>query len=230
MSQNLNLNNVIFHSLAPFGEYERNFNSIQKLEAILKSGYILSRQFQIIENNGNESMKANLEKYLDEKYSYNWNGMAHISVCKKNSNYNENSNSQAYEEYVKGNAGIGIILSPNVIELVDRERTTLMDGEFQIKDKIPLEYMIGIFCGGKSITELENEVEEAENSGISRKDIKQTLPYSIINNQIENYQEIKNILCSYGYENTPIFSSRDGNEIGDVKDFIENFSESSLCE
>ena len=230
MYKQINLDEVFFHSLEPFGEFERSKKSFKKLETILKNGNIFSRQLQLEQNKNNESMQDVLTKYLDEKYSYNWNGMHHISICKKCSDENTAANSKAFEEYVSGNAGIGLILSKEVGNLIDSERTQIMDGEFQIPDKIPLEYMVGIFCGGKSCNEITNDILQAKNSGISNDEIKQALPHTLVENQIENCQKINILLNNYGYNNTPIYSTRDGYEIGDVQNLIANFDTQDLCE
>lgn len=230
MDKQINLDEVFFHSLEPFGEFERSKKSFKKLEAVLKNGNILSRQLQLEQNKNNESMQDVLSNYLDEKHNYNWNGMHHISICKKSSDENANTNSNAFDEYVAGNAGIGIILSKEVANLIDNERTEVMDGEFQIPDKIPLEYMVGIFCGGKSCNEITNDILQAKNSGISNNEIKQVLPHILVENQIENCQKINILLNNYGYTNTPIYSTRDGYEIGDVQNLIENFGFQDLCE
>lgn len=209
-NNNLDLETVLFHSLGEFGQENRDKNCLKKLESILKSGLILSRQSQLEKNTNDSQLSEFLQKYLDIKYSYNWNGMNHISICQKNSQKFDDRDSEAFSEYVTGNGGIGIVLSKDVLNIIDNERTQLMDGEFQVENEIPLSYMVGIFCGGKSFHELNCEIESARQQyDMSAQEIKDLLPHSLTSGQIEIYNSIQSLLDNYGY-NVPIYSSRDG--------------------
>lgn len=146
--------------------------------------------------------------------------MNHISISKKQSDISDDKESDAFKEYVIGNAGIGIILSLDVINLKDSSRTKLMDGEIQIKDLIPLKYMLGIFFGGKSNNELLKDIKRAETPGISKSEIKELLPHTLTPNQNEIYNKIQELLCKYGY-NAPIYSSRDGFQSSDIENILE---------
>ena len=211
-AQNLDFNTVYFHSLGAFMADNRISDSLLKLESILKNGAILSRQEQINLNNNNPALSKYIQRYLDPLWAYNWNGLNHISICQKTSLNNPENESDAYKEYVNGNAGIGIILSPTVLTLADKDRPKLMDGEIQIKDKIPLDYMIGIFCGGKSTKEIQYEKNIAIELGYTKQQFQEFLPHILTPNQVEVCTSINNLLDKFGY-NVPIYSTRDGYEI-----------------
>lgn len=216
----INLNSVFFHSLGAFDTDNRLQDSLIKLESILKNGAILSRQEQINQNSDNPILAEILETYLNPNCAFNWNGMNHISICQRTSSKSLQNESEAFKEYVNGNVGIGIILSQNIMQLVDNNRLKLMDGEFQIKDIIPLKYMMGIFYGGKSNNELLNDIEVAKKLGISQQEIKEFLPHTLTPYQVEIYKSIRMLLAKYGYD-IPIYSSRDGFEILNVEKLLE---------
>ena len=217
---NINLNSVFFHSLGAFASNNRLQNSLIKLESILKNGSILSRQEQINKNSDNQALSEILERYLNPKWAFNWNGMNHISICQRTSSKNPEIESDAFKEFVIGNTGIGIILSQDIMQFADNNRPKLMDGEFQIKDKVSLEYMLGIFYGGKSNNELLKDIEVAKNLGISQQEIKEFLPHTLTPYQLEIYKSIQELLNKYGY-NVPIYSSRDGFEILNIENLLE---------
>ncbi len=103
--------------------------SIKKLESILESGYIYSRR--------------NLEeKHIKVGYNnFNFNGLDYISICKKKSSFTT-LESVAYR-YVR--EGTTLILSEKIKEdLTFKEYPRAIEGEEQVKDKIPISYIIGL--------------------------------------------------------------------------------------
>ena len=214
-NRSLDLNSLFFHSLGDFREVFKDRNQLKKLDSILRCGKILSRENQLRECGNNAELTSLLDKYNQAEFSYNWNEMSHISICQKCSLRNSKEDSEAFKDYVKGNVQIGIILSRDVAYLIDKARGKTMDGEFQIPNEIPLTFMKGIFCGGKSYQELLQEIKFAQDYGISSAEIKNAIPHVLIANQQEVYQAIYGLLFKYGYD-VPIISSRDGNEIVDV--------------
>ena len=168
----VDLNSVFFHGLEPLQARNRVKNALEKLECIFQSGAILSRngQLSFFDMQTHEFMK----NY--NKADVNWNGTDYISICKKRSGLYCDANSLAFNNYITGNNAIGIALSNSVLNLADSNRYLLMDGELQVKDSIPLEYMVAIVCGGKSYRELNKEVELGRKIGLSDQEIKTMLP------------------------------------------------------
>ena len=216
----VDLNSVFFHGLEPKYVIKREKKALEKLECIFQCGAILSRSGQLsqLDLNTHEFMK----KYFNNKFDPNWNGRDYISLCKKRSETMVNFDSNSFRTYVSGNDGISIALSRNIWDLIDLNRFMLLDGEFQVKDSIPLDdYMVGIVCGGKSFKELSDEVERGKKICLSQQEIKDYLQFNLDEKQDEIVDSVGNLLCKYGYDDIPIISSRDGFEVVRFQDAIE---------
>lgn len=73
--------------------------------------------------------------------NFNFNGSDYISVCKKKGRYIKTST--AYDFYVK--TGINFILSEKIKEDLEfKECPRAIEGEEQVKDKIPISYICGL--------------------------------------------------------------------------------------
>ena len=213
----VDLNSVFFHGLEPLQARNRVKNALEKLECIFQSGAILSRngQLSFFDMQTHEFMK----NY--NKADVNWNGTDYISICKKRSGLYCDANSLAFNNYITGNNAIGIALSNSVLNLADSNRYLLMDGELQVKDSIPLEYMVGIVFGGRSLKEINDYVSAGESGDITQEDFKDHFSQDLVEKQDEIVGSIRDLLFKYGYENIPIYSSRDGFEIENVQDVID---------
>ena len=206
----LDINSVYFHGLESWGFQDRLENSLKRLEAILKSKAILCRQKQLELFGESQEHASMFERYETQKY--NLNGMTHVSICQSGHFDDPRFASAAFNEYIRGNVGIGIILSKAVESLIDRSRTEFMDGEFQVEGAIPLEYMIGIFCGCKSTTEILEDFESAKKLGMSYEEFEKILPYILTPFHEEILQKLNVIMKKYSC-NVPIYSTRDWNQI-----------------
>lgn len=101
----------------------------EKLKSILETGYIYSRR-----NLWERNIKV-------EWNNFNFNGSDYISVCKKKGRYIKTST--AYDFYVK--TGINLILSEKIKEDLEfKEYPRAIEGEEQVKDKIPISYICGL--------------------------------------------------------------------------------------
>ncbi len=217
--RSLDLNSVLFHGLEPVEAEQRTEKALEKLESVLQIGAILSRNEQL-KRFDMETHKF-LDKYTKENFWRNWNGKDHVSICKKQGKDKSECESGGFFFYVAGDGGISIALSQDVFKLVDSNRRLLMDGELQVKDSIPLEYMVGILFGGRSFKEVNDYVKAGEKGDITQEDIKEHFPQDLVEKQDGIVRSIRGLLCKYGYDNIPIYSSRDGFEIGNVKDVME---------
>jgi len=210
MMKKLDINSVYFHGLESWGFQDRLENSLKRLEAILKSKAILCRQKQLELFGESKEHASMFERYETQKY--NLNGMTHVSICQSEHFDDPRFASAAFNEYIRGNVGIGIILSKDVESLIDRNRTEFMDGEFQVEGAIPLEYMIGIFCGCKSTAEISEDFESAKKLGMSYEEFKKILPHILTPFHEEILQKLNAIMKRYNC-NVPIYSTRDWNQI-----------------
>lgn len=206
----LDINSVYFHGLESWGYQDRLENSFKRLEAILKSKAILCRQKQLELFGESQEHASMFERYETQKY--NLNGMTHVSICQSGHFDDPRFASVAFNEYIRGNVGIGIILSKSVEHLIDRSRTEFMDGEFQVEGEIPLKYMIGIFCDCKSTAEISEDFESAKKLGMSYEEFKKILPLILTPFHEEILQRLNTIMEKYNC-NVPIYSTRDWNQI-----------------
>ena len=141
----MDLEKYYFHFLNGDELYE-NMETIclYRLESILKTGFILSRNNQI----------KTYGFYQEGVQQVNWNGFDNISICIKKSH---NLYNIAFKEYddddingfdmFSSENSICIILSPNIMTNKEIKINTpkyYLPGEFQIKDKISSNFFIGI--------------------------------------------------------------------------------------
>lgn len=217
--RSLDINSVLFHGLEPVEAEQRTEKALEKLESVLQTGAILSRGEQL--KRFNIETHKFLEKYTKEDFWGNRNGNDYISICKKQSRVKSECESGGFFFYVAGDGGISIALSQDVLTLVDSNRRLLMDGELQVKDSIPLEYMVGIVFGGRSLKEVNDYVSAGEKGDITQEDIKEHFPQDLVEKQDAIVGSIRDLLFKYGYDDIPIYSSRDGFEIENVQDVID---------
>lgn len=210
-NKRLDINSVYFHGLESWGFQDRLENSLKRLEAILKSKAILCRQKQLELFGESKEQASMFERYETQKY--NLNGMTHVSICQSGHFDDPRFASAAFNEYIRGNFGIGIILSKDVESLIDGSRTEVMDGEFQVKGEIPLDYMVGIYCGCKSTNEILEDIESANNYEMSREEFEKILPLIFTPFHEQILQALQILLKKYGHNKVPIYSNRDWTEI-----------------
>ena len=141
----MNINDSYFHFLNGNINNENIIDvCLYRLELILKTGYILSRNKQI-------EILGNYEEGVQE---VNWNGFDDISICIKT---NHNKYNMAFKEYTDDvlNAfelfsvdnSMCIILEKKLLEHEDIITTSpiyYLPGEFQIRNQIPIKYFTGI--------------------------------------------------------------------------------------
>ena len=223
---------VLFHGCSYFlNDVSDKFKiSTERLDLILRSNAILSRNKQKEQLPSLNLSPANFDlKTFDNE---DW-----VSVCQKQSFYNENSTSTSYEEFI--DYSFGIILDKKLLDdLEHRERYTSKghrfhcdDGEYQIKDQIPSKYFLAIFADAPSdkvmleglkkskLPDLAYHVSRTENifkvimdHGFPSKEVMQAT-YS-------GAEVIRNILNETGYNNLPIFSIHDGNLITSAENVL----------
>lgn len=135
--EEINFNNVLFHGLSHYetGNFKIKIG-LQRLANILRSGGILSRK-QIYNKFGEKYY----ERWQKEFCRVNWNGLDNVSVCLKTTK--NNIDSEAFKLFVRNS--VSIILDNKVLlDLNVDDTTKLEDGEFQIKNKIDIKYIIGV--------------------------------------------------------------------------------------
>lgn len=200
----LDINSFYFHGLQAWGYQNKVETSLLKLEAIFESGAILCRQ---------KVDKGYWRETSGHYGALNLNGMTHVSICQSSQFEDPRFASGAFSEYVRGNMAIGIILSKDVEKIIDRSRTEVMDGEFQVEGEIPLDYMVGIYCGCKSTNEILEDIESSNNYEMSREEFEKILPYIHPPHHEQILQALHSLLKKYGYNKVPIYSNRDWTEI-----------------
>ncbi len=127
--EKIDFEKVYYHTLKTNPYDDMSEDEIYKLESILESKFILAR------------------KYLKDKNiilcSFNFNGSDYISLSRKKSKY-KSGLSTAYNTYVLN--GISIILSEDIKKSLKFRKYApiVMDGEVQVKDKIPTSYICGL--------------------------------------------------------------------------------------
>ena len=190
---NINFNEALFHGIDKV-KHPNDANKLEILEDILKTGAILSRDQQKW-SLGEDITSKRIKKY---KHCTNWNGDQYVSVCKKRSSKAFNKNSDSYERFV--NDSIGIILSRKVLRLEQPILGCLQDGEYQIVNKIPKDFFLGISV---NCSNLENYIDFMEKIGYSPKQIYLEIAKEYQNSKLRH---IENILKKYNY-NLPIFTT-----------------------
>lgn len=222
MDKRLDINSVYFHGLESWGFQDRLENSLKRLEAIFQSKAILCRQKQLELIGDQVEFYPIFERYQSQ--THNLNGLTHVSICQSQHFDDSRFASAAFNEYIQGNSGMGIILSKDVEQIIDRSRTEVMDGEFQVKDKVPLEYMIGIFCGCKSTQEVSDDLKSAKLLGLSHAEFEKLLPLILPPFHEEIIQKLSSLLFKYNYA-VPIYSTRDWHQIEIEKSPVEYFEQ-----
>ena len=190
--EKLDLHNVLFHGLAHFLTYQRFDLSLKRLDQVLKSGAILSR-------NGQKEILPTLG-FQFEKYGKSlWNGEDYISVCTKSNEDNKhyNYNTEAFFEFVDG--GIGFILDKKLLEELEIRLYNCQDGEIQVKDRIDSKYFLGVFVRDMSDEFFLRYLDNWPN-----------WDNEDITDHFIQINKVRRILQRNGYEDLPIYSSIDG--------------------
>lgn len=207
--EEIDFNSVLFHGLT----YHEAGNirikiGLQRLINIIRAGGILSRK-QVYNTFG----EKHYNKWQNEFCRVNWNGDDNVSVCKRKSNNISAKNSEAFNLFVKNS--ISLILDSKLLEDLNVDKNSrLEDGEFQIKDKIDLKYLIGIAV--PVLNPMEVALHKKNVKEYSRQEteewIKQYYDYCIDN--------VFKILKHYNID-LPIYSIRDGNIIKPLNDVLD---------
>lgn len=189
--EKLDLHNVLFHGFAHFLADKRFEISLKRLDQILKSGAILSRneQKKVLPTLG--FAPENYGKIL-------WNGEDYISICKKADDDNPKYNTNSFFEFI-GEYGIGLILDKRLLNELEIRLSNCDDGEIQVKDKIDCKYFLGVLVGDMSDEFFIRYLEKWP--PISKEDI--TDHFIQIN-------KVRKVLQQNGYGDLPIYSSIDG--------------------
>lgn len=132
---------------------------LERLELIIKTGFILSRNRQI----------EVLGDYQQGVSEVNWNGFDNVSICIKT---NHNQYNIAFKEYTDDvlNAfelfsvdnSVCIILRNDLLNYKDvsiNKPIYYLPGEFQVKNQIPLKYFYGIGVKVNDFDLLETDYE-----------------------------------------------------------------------
>ena len=107
--EKIDLHNTLFHGLAHFLADKRFELSLKRLDQILKSGAILSRNEQ-------KKVLPTLGFTPEDYCKILWNGEDYISVCTKSNEENKqyDYNTEAFFEFVYG--GVGFVLDKKLLE------------------------------------------------------------------------------------------------------------------
>lgn len=202
--KDLDFNSVLFHGIGRFKYKLDPEAELKVLEDILKSGAILSREEQIREF-GEEYVEARVSGF--DGFS-NWNGGTYVSICQKKPTAPElktkyqvaaktTDESISFKKFVK--YGIGIIISPMVFSLYRPHNNFLQDGEYQIKNKIPKKFFMGITVNAPVIENYVNFFKSINcPSDVLYAKTKAIYEESII-------KQIEDLLEKYNY-NLPIYT------------------------
>ena len=205
----LDLHSVLFHGFAHFLTDKRFELSLKRLDQILKSGAILSRneQKKVLPTLG----------FTPEAYcKILWNGEDYISICKKSDEDNPEYNTNSFFEFI-GEYGIGLILDKKLLNELEIRLSNCDDGEIQVKDKIDSKYFLGVLVGYMSDEFFIRYLEKWP--PISKEDI--TDHFIQIN-------KIRRVLQQNGYGNLPIYSSIDGCIITNPKTIITTLQQRNI--
>lgn len=170
----IDLNRHYYHFIGGYQEVDLEKN-IEKLNSILKNGYILSR----------EKQELLLNKSFDNKGA-NLNGNKYVSICKitKTNNYEENMEN-AFETFCC-NGAIAIILKTDLLYHVKARRHYWhMQGEIQIEDMINFNEFAGIGIFFNSYYELLlNNISDKKKLLLLKED---TILYQKVNEIANSY-------------------------------------------
>lgn len=196
--EKIDLHSVLFHGLAHFLEDKRFDLSLKRLEQILKSGAILSRNEQ-------KKILPTLGFTPEDYCKILWNGEDYISICRKSNDDNPEYNTKSFFQFI-GEYGIGLILDKRLLNELKIRLSNCDDGEIQVKDKIDSKYFLGVLVGAMSDEFFIRYLEEWP--PISKEDI--TEHFIQIN-------KVRKVLQQNGFGYLPIYSSFDGSIITNPK-------------
>lgn len=206
MNTQIDLNKVLFHGLGHIQLDDRQEVSISKLEKIFITKSILSRKKQ----------KEILPKHnlIESKYySLLKNGDNYICVCKKQSDNKKSKFSDSFNLFV--DEGISLIIHPKILEELEIREESFQDGEFQVKNEISIDYVIGIAVNLYSSYNFIKGERKRLKKGKDLKDTERELNYSY-----RTYNKIKELLSKYNI-NLPIYSIYDGKLVLSVQEILE---------
>lgn len=199
--EKLDPTNVLYHGLAHFLTFKRFDEAYKRLQMVLKSGAILSRnkQREVLPSLG---LKPNdYNKVL-------WNGEDYISICMKHTDGNTSDLTEAYFEFIDG--GLSFVLDSSILEELDVKLTNCQDGEIQVKDAIPAKYFLGV-----TMREPSDEMRLKFYRDWRTKD-KEEIEEDFL--QVNN---VRGLLNRCGYSHLPIYSDYDLGIITDAKSIIQ---------
>lgn len=150
--EKLNMDDYLFHGISAY--YQEGYSSnieeeSEILNSILKTKYIASRQYleDILDDNKREKLELirTVEYYVKEN-SVSIYFTRHTNVSDYASFYTSSYwDNNLYFAYYSYKNKPSIILNANLLEKNSRIYSKwIMSGEIQIKDKIPLQYFVGI--------------------------------------------------------------------------------------
>ena len=199
----INLDKVLYHGLGHASLEDREEISLKRLESVLKSGAILSRD---------EQRKIfDLPPYV---YQYQLkNGNEYVCVCKRKGKAKNIKWSEAFYEFVEG--GVSLILDEKLLDELEIRKENFQDGEIQIKNKIPLDYIIGIAVDRSSDESTVKHGLKSAKRGISREERREYLKHTY-----NLAKEVRNCLDKNGFEHLKIYSLDDGKEITNVENVL----------
>ena len=209
MNKQIDLDKVLFHGLGHNELEDRAEDSIKSLGNILKTKAILSRKKQ------KEILpKHNIDVplyYLPLK-----NGDDYICVCKRKSDKKKSKFSDAFNQFVDD--GISLIINPKILKELEIRNESFQDGEFQIKDEISIDYVIGIAINLHSTVDYIKAERKRFKKGKNLKDTEIELDYLY-----KNYKEIKDLLFRFNL-NLPIYSIEDGKIILSIDEILDELN------
>lgn len=214
MNEQIDLDKVLFHGLGHNELEDRAEDSIRRLENILKTKAILSRKKQ------KEILpKHNIDVplyYLPLK-----NGDDYICVCKRKSDKKKQKTSDAFNQFVDG--GISIIINPNILHELKIRDESFQDGEFQVKNQIAINYVVGIALNLSSSADFIKHEKKRLKKGKDLKNTEIELDYLY-----KNYKEVTELLSIYNLD-LPIYSIEDGKIILSIDEILEELNPTSQC-
>lgn len=214
MNKQIDLDKVLFHGLGHNELEDRAEDSIKRLGNILKTKAILSRKKQ------KEILpKHNIDVplyYLPLK-----NGDDYICVCKRKSDKKKSKFSDAFNQFVDG--GISLIINPKILKELEIRNESFQDGEFQIKDEISVEYIIGIALNLSSSADFIKGEKKRLKKGKDLKNTEIELDYLY-----KNYKNVRNLLSIYNFD-LPIYSIEDGKIILSIDEILDELNLTLGC-
>lgn len=235
----INFDDVLFHGLTNFFVGTERFEkSLQRLDLILKTNAILSREQQdkILPQQGLTA--PSYENKLFNNYEY-------VSVCQKNSNHiEEKKESMSYNAFV--DYATGILLDRKLLEELDFRKSCpskgyhMDDGEFQVKGCIPSQYFIGLFTSMASDEAMLQGLKDSNYPIMAYNDTNHlgeiflsSQEYGLYSKETFDHfysgtEKIREIMNEHGYD-LPIYSSIDGKLITNADNVYNQFIESQSC-